>query len=75
MDEPSVPKADKDGDTAPLVRLRSSRDIEPEWERERPLLPVRPWEYADGLEEFEPVRLWRDDAGAEPDERGDIGLR
>jgi len=75
IDGSSGPKADREGDTTPLVLLRSSEDIDVEWARERPLLVVRPWEYAEGLEEFEPLRWWREEVGADPDERGDIGLR
>lgn len=41
-----------------LARLRSKSETELEWERERPLLPVREWECAEGREEFEPVSVW-----------------
>lgn len=54
--------------TSARWRRRSSSEIEMEWTREPPLLPVGPRECddAEGREEFEPVMVWRDDAGAEP---------
>jgi len=70
------PNAESVGD-APCSRLRSSDEMLRDAAREYPLPIVRAAEKADGREDAEPVDCdWScREAGAEPEDRNDIGLK
>jgi hypothetical protein len=76
-----LPNADNDGLIGPnALRRRSSEEMEPERAMEAPLLTERPCESAPLLDEAEPdpredEKARRDEAGADPVERPDMGLK
>ena len=83
--KPRLKTAESGGATSPTSTRRrpgrwSSKDIELECTRDCPLLPVGPLECElldpDGREEFEPVKVCREEAAAEPEGlRDECGLR
>jgi len=62
-----------------LTRFRGSDDIEPECASDAPLLTERFWKWPpprrDEAEPNEDENARRDDAGAEPVERAELGLK
>jgi len=75
------PRAETAGLTCPgpaLTLLRPSEEMEPECANEGPLLKDRLWTWPPRRDELEPMEdesTRRDDAGAEPVERAELGLR